>query len=121
RRLQFVTAHSRQGRLPDDLDWKALADPAATTAVYMGKAVLGEFSQNLVGAGLDPATPAIIVEYATRAEERAFHATVGPMAAVLADEALDGPCIMLIGSALAEAKSAESRLLIDEIPARAKA
>ncbi|MDQ0469329.1 siroheme synthase CysG [Labrys wisconsinensis] len=121
RRLQFVTAHSRQGRLPDDLDWKALADPAATTAVYMGKAVLGELAQKLVAAGLDPATPAIIVEYATRAEERIFHASVGTMAGVLAEEALEGPCIMLIGAALAEARPAEAAAIVEEALARAQA
>ena len=40
RRVQFVTAHARGGKLPDDFDWRALADPAATTAVYMGVATL---------------------------------------------------------------------------------
>jgi hypothetical protein len=40
RRLQFVTAHARGGQLPDDFDWRALADPAATTIVYMGVATL---------------------------------------------------------------------------------
>jgi uroporphyrin-III C-methyltransferase/precorrin-2 dehydrogenase/sirohydrochlorin ferrochelatase len=104
RRLQFVTAHSRHGRLPDDLDWKALADPAATTAIYMGKAVLGEFADKLVGAGLDPDTPAMMVENATRLDQRVFAATVGTMAATLHAHDLDGPCIMLIGHALAEAR-----------------
>ena len=35
RRVQFVTGHAHGGRLPDDLDIAALADPHATTAVYM--------------------------------------------------------------------------------------
>ena len=103
RRLQFVTAHSKEGRLPEDLDWTALADPTATTAVYMGKAVLGQFAKNLLSAGIDPATPAVIVEYATRAEERVIQATVASMAAIVAAGGLDGPCVMLIGWALSEA------------------
>src|SRR3546814_1982776 len=37
RRLQFVTAHVRAGAALD-LDWRALADPDATLAVYMGRA-----------------------------------------------------------------------------------
>jgi uroporphyrin-III C-methyltransferase / precorrin-2 dehydrogenase / sirohydrochlorin ferrochelatase len=100
RRLQFVTAHSKEGRMPDDLDWGALADPAATTAVYMGKAVLGPFAERLVAAGVDPATPAIIVENATRPDEVVLHASVSTMAATLAEARLEGPCIMLIGTAL---------------------
>ena len=88
RRLQFVTAHSKEGRLPDDLDWKALADPTATTAVYMGKAVLGEFAEKLIAAGIDPATPAVIVENATRPEQRVIHSTVASMAATRRDQAI---------------------------------
>src|SRR5258707_11965872 len=35
RRLQYVTGHARNGKLPIDIDWRALADPATTTAIYM--------------------------------------------------------------------------------------
>ena len=35
RRLQYVTGHAKNGQLPDDIDWRALADPATTTAIYM--------------------------------------------------------------------------------------
>ena len=93
--------------MPDDLDWSALADPAATTAVYMGKAVLGPFAERLVAAGIDPATPAIIVENATRPDEVVLHASVSTMAATLAEARLEGPCIMLIGAALGEAASSD--------------
>jgi uroporphyrin-III C-methyltransferase/precorrin-2 dehydrogenase/sirohydrochlorin ferrochelatase len=29
--VRFVTGHSKNGGLPEDLDWKAIADPSATT------------------------------------------------------------------------------------------
>jgi uroporphyrin-III C-methyltransferase/precorrin-2 dehydrogenase/sirohydrochlorin ferrochelatase len=103
RRLQFITAHARDGHLPADLDWKALADPAATTAIYMGKLVVAEVSQRLIAAGMDPATPAIIVEYATQDRQRSFHTSVAQMPAVFAAQTLDGPCVMLIGRAMGEA------------------
>jgi uroporphyrin-III C-methyltransferase / precorrin-2 dehydrogenase / sirohydrochlorin ferrochelatase len=115
RRLQFVTAHSKEGRLPDDLDWRALADPTATTAVYMGKAVLGEFATNLLAAGIDPETPAVIVENATRPDQRVLTSSVAEMGALVASSELDGPCVMLIGMALAEA--ADSSLTPDAAPA----
>ena len=35
RRVQFITGHAHDGRLPEDLDLAALADPQRTTAVYM--------------------------------------------------------------------------------------
>src|SRR5215216_894015 len=40
RRVQYVTGHDRDGKLPADIDWRALADPAATTIVYMPKKTL---------------------------------------------------------------------------------
>jgi uroporphyrin-III C-methyltransferase/precorrin-2 dehydrogenase/sirohydrochlorin ferrochelatase len=122
RRVQFVTAHSKEGRLPEDLDWQALADPAATTAVYMGKAVLPAFTERALAAGLAPTTPVVIVENATRADERVFHATVGSVVARLAGEELDGPCMLLIGAALGEAVGAGAAVADGEPePARSSA
>jgi uroporphyrin-III C-methyltransferase / precorrin-2 dehydrogenase / sirohydrochlorin ferrochelatase len=48
-------------------------------------------------AGLDPATPAVAVAYATRAEERTIAARVADLPAALAPEALSGPVIVMIG------------------------
>jgi uroporphyrin-III C-methyltransferase/precorrin-2 dehydrogenase/sirohydrochlorin ferrochelatase len=33
RRLQFITAHAHDGKLPVDMDWRALCDPRASTVV----------------------------------------------------------------------------------------
>ena len=51
RRLQYVTGHDRDGKLPADIDWRALADPAATTIVYMPKKTLRELSARAIAAG----------------------------------------------------------------------
>ncbi len=42
KRLQLVTGHARDGKLPANLDWQALADPNATTAVYMAMRTFAE-------------------------------------------------------------------------------
>jgi uroporphyrin-III C-methyltransferase/precorrin-2 dehydrogenase/sirohydrochlorin ferrochelatase len=34
--VRFVTGHSKKGGLPKDMDWRAIADPSATTIFYMG-------------------------------------------------------------------------------------
>ncbi len=40
RRVQYVTGHAADGRLPSDIDWHSLADPSVTTIVYMpGKTI----------------------------------------------------------------------------------
>ena len=57
RRVQYVTGHANDGRLPDDLDLAALADPAATTAVYMPLGTLGDLSARLLAHGVEPERP----------------------------------------------------------------
>ena len=76
RRLQYVTGHARDGRLPADIDWRALADPAATTVVYMPKRTLRELTARAIAAGLDPATPAVAVANATRPDETIIAGTI---------------------------------------------
>ena len=61
RRVQFITAHSKDGVFPEDFDWGALADKRATTAVYMGNRTLPELSKRLIAEGADPATPAFLI------------------------------------------------------------
>ena len=48
RRLQYVTGHGENGRLPEDTDWKSLADPAATTVVYMPKKTIAELAARAI-------------------------------------------------------------------------
>ena len=102
RKLQYVTGHDRDGKLPADLDWSSLADPSATTVVYMPKKTLRELSARAIAQGLDPATPAIAVANATRPEETIVAATIGDIAEKIEDRAPEGPVLVMIGRVLAE-------------------
>src|ERR1700744_3093473 len=62
RRVQMVTGHDVDGKLPTDLDIAALADPGATTCVFMGKATFAALAEKLIAHGLSPETPAAVVE-----------------------------------------------------------
>lgn len=46
--VRFVTGHSRHGGLPEDLDWRAIADPSATTIFYMGGRTAGKIAARLI-------------------------------------------------------------------------
>ena len=117
RRLQFVTAHARDGKLPKDLDFRALSDPAATTIVYMPRRTLAELVARLVEAGIDAQVPALAVFSATRPEQVVVSAPLTR----LADEVeravsagASGPCLVLYGHALSEGQAA----LMDTTSAR---
>ena len=51
RRIQYVTAHGADGKLPSDIDWASLADPVTTTVVYMPKRALAELAATAQARG----------------------------------------------------------------------
>jgi uroporphyrin-III C-methyltransferase / precorrin-2 dehydrogenase / sirohydrochlorin ferrochelatase len=102
RRVQYITGHSRDGKLPADIDWRSLADPAVTTVVYMPIRTLPELIATAMQAGLDPATPAVAVERATRPGEHIVTATIAELPARLGVEAPFGPVVVLIGRVFAD-------------------
>lgn len=107
RRLQFITAHAKAGEALD-LDWKALADPRSTLAVYMGRAAAPEIAQNLLREGLAPETPALIVENASMACERRFSTRLDLLALAVKTAVGDGPALLLIGSAVGDSRMSRS-------------
>ena len=98
RKLVFVTAHARAGE-ELDLDWQALADPAATLAVYMGKAAAAEVSRGLLGAGLPADTPVALVENASLPQERRIGTRLDLLPLAAQAGLGSGPAILLIGAA----------------------
>jgi len=100
RRLQYVTGHARNGQLPADMDWQSLIDPAATTAIYMPVKTLGPLVEKALAEGLDPATPALAVSRATRPDQQAIASTIAELPKQLAERALPGPVLVLLGRAL---------------------
>lgn len=97
RRVQFVTGHDVTGALPEDLNLAALADPGATTVIFMGKGTFGELARRLTGAGMPPETPAILAESVSTPAQMIRRGTLASMAALIAAEAGDGPALILLG------------------------
>ena len=100
RAVHFVAGHAAEGGLPPH-EFAGLAQAGGTLAVYMGAQTFGGFAAHLVEAGLDPATPAIAIENASRADQRVTTGTVGSLPGALRRSAGEGPVLILAGSALA--------------------
>jgi uroporphyrin-III C-methyltransferase/precorrin-2 dehydrogenase/sirohydrochlorin ferrochelatase len=105
RRLQLVTGHASDGRLPDDLDFSALADPGATTAVYMPLGTLPSLVERLTAAGVEHQRPAIAIFNATRADELVVAGTIATISDDVERRRTAGPCVLLIGNALSSANA----------------
>jgi uroporphyrin-III C-methyltransferase len=101
RRVQMVTGHDVDGKLPEDLDIAALADPGATTCVFMGKATFAALADRLIGHGLSGDTPAVVVESLGSPATNVMAGTLQEIAARLVAAKPSGPCMILYGQALA--------------------
>ena len=97
RRVQFVTGADVTGGLPDTLNLAALADPQATTVVFMGKRTFPALAAMLTGAGLSPETPALLAEAVGHPHQSLHHSTIGALALHLADARSDQPALILYG------------------------
>ncbi len=101
RRVQMITGHGVDGRLPDDLDLAALADPNATTCVFMGKATFPALAAKLIARGLPEETPAVVVESLGTPNTHVMAGSLTEIAARLGAAKPLGPCLILYGAALA--------------------
>jgi uroporphyrin-III C-methyltransferase/precorrin-2 dehydrogenase/sirohydrochlorin ferrochelatase len=98
--VRFVTGHSRQGVLPETLNWQALSDPATTSVYYMSRRTLPAIVAQLQGQGMSMATPAIIAGNVGRADEQIWRGTIGQAVAAVTDFPLSAPTIFAVGDAL---------------------
>jgi uroporphyrin-III C-methyltransferase/precorrin-2 dehydrogenase/sirohydrochlorin ferrochelatase len=97
RRVQFVTGHGADGKLPRDIDWSTVADPKATTVLYMPRGTLTDFVRRALAAGLDSQTPAIAIASATLPEQTHIGGRVVNIAERAADLPKGAPVIVIIG------------------------
>lgn len=105
RRVQYVTAHAQDGKLPADLNWAALADPAATTIVYMPRRRWDELAAGILAAGLSPDMPALAVMSVTRPDQQWLLGTLVTLGGQLAALPEDGPMLIVIGAVAAEVEA----------------
>lgn len=97
RRVQFVTGADVTGDLPEGLNWAALADPAATTVIFMGRRTFATLAEGLIAHGLPASTPALMAEAVGHPEQRLTRATLGTLAARIAGTASPTPALILYG------------------------
>ncbi|WP_415921286.1 uroporphyrinogen-III C-methyltransferase [Tateyamaria sp. SN6-1] len=98
RRVQFITGHDVRGALPQDLNLAALADPQATTVVFMGQRTFPDLADMLMGAGLPEDTPALLAEGVSTPSQALHRLTVATLAERLRKDISDAPALILYGA-----------------------
>ena len=103
RGVTFVTAHTREGDVPD---WAALAHTGTTLVIYMGMQRIDAITAALSAAGL-AAMPAAVIERGTTVEERSVVDRVDGIAAAARAAGLGSPALIVIGEVVRMARGSE--------------
>ena len=114
--VTFVTGHAAAGAEPD-LDWANLAKANQTVVIYMGLSMASGISARLIEAGRAGTTPALIVENASRADERRITTTLAGLPQAASDVA--GPALLIVGEAMALAQSTDIEI-VSQVEARGR-
>lgn len=104
--VTFATGHQRGAVLDLDFAWLARG---GTLAVYMGLHSLSALRDGLLGAGLDPATPAVLIERGGRTEQRELRGTLDELVEGAPGWGTGGPTLALIGRVVGRVADQSSR------------
>ena len=98
RRVQFITGADVTGDLPPDVNMAALADPLATTVVYMGKRTFPGLAAKLIDHGLPGDTPAMLAEAVSTPAQRVERFTLATLTKQLETTSSSTPALIFYGA-----------------------
>ncbi|MEE4272766.1 MAG: siroheme synthase CysG [Thermoanaerobaculales bacterium] len=105
-RLTLLTAHEAVKSDGPQVRWDLLAqDRHATIVGYMGVTALPEVVHQLLGSGMDPATPAAMVEQGTTSAQRKVVSTLKELPSAVVDGGLKPPALFVIGPTVKHAET----------------
>ncbi len=93
--VRFITGHLKEGTT--NLRWQEFVDPDQTLVFYMGLMGLQEICSKLIEHGKLPQTPAAMVEKGTTPEQRVFPSTIAELPALVAENTVKSPALLIIG------------------------
>jgi len=97
RRVQFITGADVTGGLPASTNMAALADPMATTVVYMGRRTFANLAAKLIAHGLPADTPALLAEAVSTPDQQITRHTVASLATHLQAAQSPHPALIFYG------------------------
>ncbi len=106
--VAFVTAHAAEG---DGPDWPALVRSGLTLVIYMGVSRCEALAQGLLDAGMARDMPGVVVQNASRDDERRVVTRLDRLVADVRDHAIASPAVFVIGRV---AENALGRALLEE-------
>ena len=95
--VTFVTGHEEIDKGRPGVDWRGLARSSDGLVIYMGLHNLRRIGQELVAGGLDPATPAAVIQQGTVRGQRLLIASLAELPDRVEAEGFASPSIVVVG------------------------
>lgn len=95
----FVTGREADDKESSNIDWPLLAKFRGTIVFYMAMNNLKTIIDNLINNGLNPDTPAAVIENATQPNQKVVQAIIGHLYDKCLEERIEPPAIIVIGQA----------------------
>lgn len=108
--VRFVTGHSKQGKLPEHINWNAVADPTTSTIFYMGGRTACEIQTRLLSEGLDQNTPVVICSSVSRKNQNQWSGLLCDLNQGIEIIGYDEPVLIGIGSVFESVRLRKSNL-----------
>lgn len=100
--VTLLTAHCADSLV--EPDWRALAKPGHTLAIYMGVATLAATARNLIHHGRAPQTPFAIVENGGSPAQRVITGSLDQLRGAAREYAIRSPALLIVGEVAAFAE-----------------
>jgi uroporphyrinogen III methyltransferase/synthase len=95
--VTFITGSDREGKDWSPESWQKLATATDTICVLMGMRRIREITQAIIDGGRSPSTPAAVIHWGARPEQRVVTASLDRIADAAAEAGLKNPSIIVVG------------------------
>ncbi|MCH2109185.1 MAG: uroporphyrinogen-III C-methyltransferase [Polyangiaceae bacterium] len=99
--VTLITGSDREGKEWSPEAWRKLATATGTICVYMGMRRIEEITQAIIDGGRDPSTPAAVIRWGARPNQRVLVAPVAEIAREARAAGLASPAIIVVGEVVA--------------------
>lgn len=95
--VSIITGHEEPGRDESRINWEALGSSTDTLVFLMGVKNLQLISGRLIEHGRSPDTPAAVIQWGTRANQKTVTGTLSGIAAAVEASGIGSPAVTVVG------------------------
>jgi uroporphyrinogen III methyltransferase / synthase len=99
--VTFITGSDRAGVEWSAEAWQKLATATDTICVLMGMRRIEQIAQAIIDGGRSPGTPAAVIQWGTRPQQRVVVANLREIARAAREHGLTNPAVIIVGEVVA--------------------